>query len=87
MGDNNVVEIVSSIRETGTEDSCLYKLAAIGVNSVYSSYRNDKQELLDLYGQLPKKVVAEMWDNLDQRLKVAYVDANAEDFKEWIRNA
>lgn len=87
MADSNVVEIVDSIREAGAEDSTLYKLAAIGVNSVYSSYRNDKQELMDLYGRLPKKVVAEMWDDLDSKLKVSYVDANAEDFKDWIRNA
>ena len=86
MADSNVVEIVDSIREAGAEDSTLYRLAAIGVNSVYSSYRNDKQELMDLYGQLPKETIAEMWDDLDSKLKVSYVDANVEDFKNWIRN-
>ena len=86
MADSNVVEIVDSIREAGAEDSTLYRLAAIGVNSVYSSYRNDKQELMNLYGQLPKETIAEMWDDLDSKLKVSYVDANAEDFKNWIRN-
>lgn len=87
MADSNVVEIVSSIREAGAEDSALYKLAAIGVNAVYSSYRADKEELMDLYGQLPKLVIVEMWEDLDSNLKVAYVDANAEDFKNWIKNA
>lgn len=87
MADSNVVEIVSSIREDGAEDSVLYKLAAIGINAVHSSYRNDKQELMYIYGQLPKPVIAEMWEDLDSSLKVAYVDANAEDFKDWIRNA
>ena len=86
MADSNVVEIVDSIREAGAEDSTLYRLAAIGVNSVYSSYRNDKTELMDLYGRLPKETIAEMWDDLDSKLKVSYVDANVEDFKNWIRN-
>jgi len=86
MSDSNVVEIVSTLRDSGVDESVLYRLAALGINYVYSSYRSDKVELMRQYGMLPKKVLIEMWDDLDVKLKVEYVNENSEDFKEWMRN-
>jgi len=86
MSESNVVNIVDSLRENGAENPILYKLAAVGINAVYNSYRNDKSEILEGFGKLPKPIIGEMWSELDSKIKVAYVDANEADFKEWLNN-
>jgi len=86
MSESNVVNIVDSLRENGAENPILYKLAAVGINAVYNSWRNDKSEILEGFGKLPKHVISEMWSELDSKIKVAYVDANEADFKEWLNN-
>lgn len=86
MSESNVVNIVDSLRENGAENPILYKLAAVGINAVYNSWRNDKSEILEGFGKLPKHVIGEMWSELDSKIKVEYVDANEADFKEWLNN-
>lgn len=86
MSDTNVVSIVDSLSEAGVSDKILYKLAAIGINTAFNSYRADKQELIQEFGGLPKYVVAEMWEALDDKIKVSYVNQNADLFREWLKN-
>ena len=86
MSEANVVSIVDSLSEAGVSDKILYKLAAIGINTAFNSYRNDKQELVQEFGELPKHVVAEMWEALEDKIKVSYVNQNADLFREWLKN-
>lgn len=86
MSEANVVNLVESLSEAGAEDSVLYKLATIGINTAFNSYRTDKEELMQEFGLLSKDTVFEMWDNLDSKIKVIYVDQNVDSFKEWLKN-
>ena len=86
MSEVSVVNLVKSLSEAGAEDSVLYKLATIGINTAFNSYRADKEELMQEFGLLSKDTVFEMWDNLDSKIKVIYVDQNVDSFKEWLKN-
>ena len=86
MSETNVVSIVDSLSEAGVSDRVLYKLAAIGINTAFNSYRADKQELVQEFGALPKHIIAEMWEALDDKIKVSYVNQNADLFREWLKN-
>lgn len=86
MSETNVVNLVESLSEAGAEDSTLYKLATIGINSAFNSYRADKDQLMQEFGELPKNIVFEMWDDLESKIKVIYVDQNVASFKEWLKN-
>ena len=86
MSESNVISIVDSLSEAGASDSILYKLAAIGINSAYNSYRSDKEQIMTEFGNLPKLVIAEMWEDLEDRIKVSYVNENADTFREWLRS-
>lgn len=86
MSEPNVVSLVESLSAAGAEDKLLYKLATIGINSAFNSYRADKQQLMLEFAELPKNIVFEMWDDLDSKIKVIYVDQNVASFKEWLKN-
>ncbi len=86
MSEANVVSIVDALSEAGASDRVLYTLAAIGINVTHNSYRNDKERLLREFGSLPRSVVAEMWEALDDKIKIHYVNENADLFKEWLKD-
>jgi hypothetical protein len=86
MSETNVVSIVDSLSEAGASDRVIYTLAAIGINVAHNSYRHDKAQLLREFSGLPGSVVAEMWEALDDRIKIHYVNENVDLFREWLKD-
>lgn len=67
-----------------SEQEVIYRLAAFGINSCNQSYDQRQKAISDRFTRIDLGVIANMWDNLDERVKIRILNSNAEKFKAWI---
>jgi hypothetical protein len=80
----------SSEKDPGTfaaisDEDAIFLLAALGVNyCVGNSYDSKSRELAEKFFRLDLKIVARMWDVLNDNVKIKILNLNSEKFKSWI---
>ena len=84
--EKKLFSLSSALEESGQDYTVLYKLAAIGVNAAMNSYRDDKEVLSSAFLSLPKEAVLMMWQELEDRPKLSFINKNDELILEWLRN-
>jgi hypothetical protein len=67
-------------------DKLIYRLAAIGANSSLSSYNDAHLKLNEAFYKLDLVTIVNMWDYLDDRVKVRVINVHSAKFKEWIES-
>ena len=80
---DSVQEQVTGFESLSDEDVVL-RLAALGANTCNQSYDQKQKNLSDRFVKLNLKMLANMWDYLDDRVKIRVVNSNSDKFKEWI---
>jgi len=69
-----------------SEQDVVFRLAAIGVNSSNRSYDNRYKPLSDKFVSLDLSLINNMWDFLDDHLKLRVINKNHDKFKTWINS-
>jgi hypothetical protein len=82
MSDNSP-EQTSEIEQL-SEQEVIYRLAALGANSCNSSYDTKQKFISDRFSKLSLGIIVNMWDFLDERVKIRVLNSNSEKFKAWV---
>jgi len=85
MSENQTV-VASQQEEEISEDHIIYSLAAFGINSCFNSYDPRTRTLADNFCKLDLSIIANMWDTLDDRVKIKILNINSQIFKSWINS-
>lgn len=70
-----------------SEQEVIYRLAALGVNACNNSYDVKMKCISDRFCKLNLKTVVNMWDLLDDRVKIRILNSNVEKFKAWVNSS
>ena len=74
------LEIVEEV-EVMSKEEVLNFLIAIGVNTCNRSYDTDHKELKSSFLEMSLKDIAPTWDNLDDAVRIAVLNAHLDEFK------
>jgi len=77
------LEIVEEV-EVMSKEEVLNFLIAIGVNTCNRSYDTDHKELKSSFLEMSLKDIAPTWDNLDDAVRIAVLNAHLDEFKAWV---
>ena len=80
------LEIVEEV-EVMSKEEVLNFLIAIGVNTCNRSYDTDHKELKSSFLEMSLKDIAPTWDNLDDAVRIAVLNAHLDEFKAWVNGA
>lgn len=72
--------------ESLADGDIILRLAALGVNTCNGSYDTRYKNLSDRFVKLNLKTIAEMWDLLDDKVKIRILNSNSDKFKEWVKS-
>lgn len=78
---------LSPVSEEVSEESVIYSLAAFGANACFTSYDSKMKLMSDNFCKLDLSVICNMWDLLDDRVKIKIVNINSEKFKAWVNSS
>lgn len=67
-----------------SEDEVFAMIIAAGVNASVASYNDKMVKIADAFCRQPINHVINVWDHLDDRVKVKIINYNIKDIKEWI---
>ena len=81
--ENVPLEIVEEV-EVMSKEEVLNFLIAIGVNTCNRSYDTDHKELKSSFLEMSLKDIAPTWDNLDDAVRIAVLNAHLDEFKAWV---
>lgn len=70
-----------------SEQEVIYLLAALGANYCNSAYDPKMKIISDKFCKLDLKIVVNMWDLLDDRVKIRIVNSNIEKLKAWVNSS
>lgn len=76
----------TNLDEKNEIDKLIYRLAAIGANSSIAYYSEAHLKLGEAFYKLDLLTIVNMWDYLDDRVKVRIINIHSAKFKEWIES-
>jgi len=82
----NVVSLSEETKGPSKEDVFNY-LIAIGANSCSRGYDESQKEMRKLFLNMPLKDIAPTWVHLNDQVKIAVINAHADEFNQWIQSS
>ena len=67
-----------------SKEQVINMLVAIGVNSCNRSYDNTHKELRQSFIEMPLSEIADVWDHLEDAVKVSVINQHSDEFKAWV---
>ena len=84
---SNVFSLSRELERRGDSAELLYRLAAIGINKASRGYDDVSKSLVERFASLDNKVVLRMWNDLDESIKLGFINRNSDLILEWLENA
>lgn len=84
---SNVFSLSRELESRGDSTDLLYRLAAIGINKASKGYDDVSKSLVERFASLDNKVVLHMWNDLDDSIKLGFINRNSDLILEWLQNA
>ena len=83
---NEINPPTESETSTLSEQAIVFLLASIGANHINKSYDNRYKPLSDRFVALDLIIMSNMWESLEDHVKLRIINKNHDKFKSWINS-